>query len=80
LKIEEAFTELDGTYSKLRFEWVSACEFEIEFLESNNRIRKNFSKPGDKYRYQIVDSKDGYYDMSVEIVGADMHSLFRMYY
>lgn len=70
----------DGTYSKLRFDWVSACEFEIEFLESNNDIRKNFSKPGDIYRYQILDKKDNYYDMSVEIEGVDTHLMFKMYY
>jgi hypothetical protein len=70
----------DGTYSKLRLSWTSDCEFEIEFIESNNDIRKNFSKPGDRYRYQIVDKKSGYYDMSVEITGTDRHLLFKIYY
>ncbi|MFN7261174.1 MAG: hypothetical protein ACK5TU_14835 [Cyclobacteriaceae bacterium] len=70
----------DGTYSKLKFIWVSDCEFDIEFIESDNRLRKNFSKPGDKYRYQIIDKKRTYYDMSVEILGTNRYMTFKIYY
>lgn len=70
----------DGTFSKLKLEWISDCEFEIEFVESNNDVRKNFSKPGDRYVYQIVDKKPEFYDMSVEIKGTGRYALFRMYY
>jgi hypothetical protein len=47
----------DGTYSTLNFKWVSDCEFEIEFIESNNNMRKNLSFRGDKYYYVLYDSK-----------------------
>jgi hypothetical protein len=70
----------NGTYSKLKFNWIGDCEFEIEFVESNNYIRKNLSKPGDKYRYQILDKKDGYYDMSAQIPGIERFMLFKVYY
>lgn len=70
----------DGTFSKLKLQWISDCEFEIEFMESNNDTRRNFSKPGDKYVYQVVDKKAGYYDISVEIKGTGRYSLFRLYY
>ncbi len=70
----------DGTYSRLKRYWVSDCEFELEFVESNNEMRSRFSVPGDKYRYQILEKKDGYYEMSVQAVGVDQISLFHFYY
>ncbi len=70
----------DGTFSKLKFYRISDCEFEIEFIESNNEIRKNFSKVDDKYRYQIIDKKENYYNMSLEIVGTNGFYLFKIYY
>lgn len=43
----------DGTFSRLYFRWKDNCEFEIEFIESNNMSRKNFSSKGDKYHYGV---------------------------
>ncbi len=48
----------DGTFSKLYFKWKDNCEFEIEFIESNNMSRKNFSSKGDKYVYGIYNKTD----------------------
>jgi hypothetical protein len=48
----------DGTYSNLNFKWTSDCEFEIEFIESNNNMRKNLSFKGDKYNYVLYETKD----------------------
>jgi len=70
----------DGTYSKLKFYWVNDCEFEISFVESNNISRKSFSKPGDKYRYQLIQKYPGFYDVSVEIKEHAIISRFRIYY
>ncbi len=70
----------DGTYSKLKFYWVNDCEFEIEFIESDNYLRKQFSKPGDKYKYQIIQKGEKYYFMSAEIVGTSQFMTFKMYY
>jgi hypothetical protein len=69
----------DGTYSRLSFHWLNDCEFEIRFIESNNEVRKNFSKQGDKYKYQILNKGDGYYDISVEFP-AGIFNLFKIYY
>jgi hypothetical protein len=70
----------DGPYSKLKLEWVGDCEFDIQFIESDNSIRKNFSKPGDKYRYQVINQTEMYFEMSVQIVGTEQYALFRLYY
>ena len=70
----------DGSFSKLGVRWLSACEFDIEFIESNNPIRKKFSKAGDKYRYQILEKMKDSYLMSVEIVGQNRYSLFKIYF
>ena len=83
LTIENNFWEdhfLDGTYSRLKFYWTRDCEFEIEFVESNNETRKNFSRPGDKYKYQILEKDNGYYKLSVEIVGTNQFYTFKVYY
>ncbi len=70
----------DGTYSKLKFEWLGDCEFELEFIESNNESRKSFSKPGDKYIYQILDKKAKYYLMSAWIPGMSYFLKFKIYF
>lgn len=69
----------DGTYAKLKVEWLSACEFETEFIESNNFTRQSLSRSNDKYVYQIIDRKDGYYDVCVYIRGFETYTLFKMY-
>lgn len=70
----------DGTYSKLRFKWLNHCEFELEFVESNNEGRMNLSNPGDKYRYQLLDKKEGYYDVSSEIPNTSNFMKFKLYF
>jgi len=70
----------DGTYSMLTLHWIKNAEFQIEFMESNNEIRKNFSKPGDKYRYQLLEKHSDYYLMSLEIPGKSQFMTFKLYY
>ena len=70
----------DGTYSKLKISTNENCEFEIEFIESNNEIRKNFSKKGDKYKYRIIDGNIGLYKLSVEIPEQSIYYTFNIYY
>jgi hypothetical protein len=47
----------DGTESKLKFTPKENGEFELEFIKSSNVVRKNYSKPGDTYRYRIYEVK-----------------------
>lgn len=47
----------DGTYSILNFKWTGDCEYELEFVESNNNIRKNLSSKRDKYNYVLYEAK-----------------------
>jgi hypothetical protein len=70
-------TFADGTYSKLRLKWIGDCEFDLEFIESNNAIRKNMSKPGEKYRYRILERNDGHYAFLYELDG--VYSTFKVY-
>ena len=70
----------DGTYSRLKLRWLKDAEFQIEFIESNNLIRKNYSKPGDKYNYQLLEKKDNKYKLSAEVVGTGRFVTFYLYF
>lgn len=83
LKIDNGYwieTFKDGTFSKLKFTWVSECEFEIEFIVSDNEMRTNYSKPGEKYKYQIINKLPTYYELSTEIPGQNMFRKFKIYF
>jgi len=83
LKIDNGFwvdNFKNGTHSKLKVYWGRECYFDIEFVESDNDIRNKFSKPGDKYRYSILEKHDNYYKMSVEAIGVKKFSIFKIYY
>jgi len=69
----------DGTYSKLKLEWIDNCELELEFIESNNLVRRNYSKKGDKYRYIILNSAESYYELSTEVVGQEKYFIYKVY-
>lgn len=73
-------TFTDGTTSKLHMHWNNTCEFQIEFIESNNLIRKNFSRKGDRYNYTILELKDNYYEMLAEIPEKGHKLTFKMYF
>jgi hypothetical protein len=70
----------DGTHSKLKLNWINDCEFAIVFIESDNMVRKSFSKRGDTYFYQLIDKQDGFYNASVEIKETGQIATFRIYY
>ncbi|GAA3734370.1 hypothetical protein GCM10022422_16590 [Flavobacterium ginsengisoli] len=53
----------DNTFSKLFYKKRGNCEFELEFIESNNLSRKNLSVKGDKYRYKIYDEAKNVYSV-----------------
>jgi hypothetical protein len=70
----------DGSYSKLTIHWVTDCEFDIVFVESNNENRKYFSQPGDKYRYELLEKTDRYFLLSAKTPGKERYSIFKLYY
>jgi hypothetical protein len=70
----------DGTYSRLKIHWLNNCEFSIEFIESNNISRKNYSKPGDRYVYSVIEGHYGYYLMAVTSEGLEQYSTFKFYF
>lgn len=53
----------DNTFSKLHYRKKSNCEFELEFIESDNISRRNLSIKGDKYLYKIYDEEDETYSI-----------------
>jgi len=70
----------DGTYSKLKVEWENNLKFSIEFIESNNELRMNFSYPGDKYFYELLERHESYYLLSVKIPDSNRYEIFKLYY
>lgn len=68
----------DNTKSKLLFHPKNNCEFELEFIQSDNKSRKNFSIKGDIYKYGIYKLKDGVFDVWVNGKDNTIYS-FRMY-
>jgi hypothetical protein len=48
-------------YSKCSFRWISACDFELEFIKSNEATRKGLSVKGDKYYYKILGKEGNYF-------------------
>ena len=42
------------TYSRLNIKWKENCEFDLIFRESNDPIKKELSKDGDIYEYEIL--------------------------
>ncbi|MBG26779.1 MULTISPECIES: hypothetical protein [Croceibacter] len=42
------------TYSLLNIKWKENCEFDLLFKESNDPMKKEFSKNGDVYEYEIL--------------------------
>lgn len=75
---EERFQ--DKTYSRLKMDWLNDSTFELSFVSSNNKIRKNFSNPGDKYNYYLIEKGDDYYVICVGTPGDEKFSLFKLYH
>lgn len=75
---KETFT--DSSYSNLSYERINKFEFELEFLESNNEIRRNFSLRGDKFIYGIIDREENYYLISTKIENQNYYELFKLYF
>jgi hypothetical protein len=53
----------DNTFSKLHYRKKGSCEFELEFIESNNITRRNLSIKGDKYLYSLYEEEGGTYSV-----------------
>lgn len=69
----------DGTTSKLFYKWIEKNKFELEFIESTNHTRKNFSKKGDKYIYQIISKENNYYWVLCQIPGQPEIMKFKLF-
>lgn len=53
----------DNTYSKLHYRKKSNCQFELEFIESNNFSRESLSVKGEKYLYKIFNEENKTYSV-----------------
>ncbi len=52
---------IDESFSKLKLHWENNYDFNLEFLESNNSMKKSFSRKGEKYKYRILSKENNYY-------------------
>lgn len=52
---------IDESFSKLKLYWIKNNDFNLEFLESNNSMKKSFSRKGEKYKYRILSKENNYY-------------------
>lgn len=59
------------TYSKLKVEWLDECKFELTFENSNDPVKNAFSKTGDKYLYEVIDSTTNYFTIKLNWNGQD---------
>jgi hypothetical protein len=42
------------TYSLLKIAWKDSCKFELAFQESDDPVKKEMSKPGQIYKYEVM--------------------------
>ncbi|MHC0441035.1 hypothetical protein [Flavobacterium sp. 3-210] len=66
----------DNTYSKLYFRKKNNCQFELEFIESNNVSRGNLSVKGEKYLYKIFNEENETY--SVYLKNKETYYIFKI--
>lgn len=69
----------DRSYSQLEFHKVAKNKFYLEFQESNNWLKKNFSEVGEKINYEIIDYKDGVYLLSLITQGNEIFFTFHVF-
>lgn len=69
----------DGTTSKLKYEWVAKNKLDLVFIESNNDSRKNFSKEGDRYHYEIISKEKDFYNIVAGISGQSQLMQFKLF-
>lgn len=70
----------DSTYSKLSYRNINSYEFELEFIDSNNETRSNYSVVGDKFVYGIIEKKENYYLMSSKVESQNHYEIFKLYF
>ncbi|HEX8561586.1 MAG TPA: hypothetical protein VF676_01285 [Flavobacterium sp.] len=68
----------DNTVSALNFLPGADCEFALEFIRSDNGMRKNLSVKGDTYQYGLFEKKKGIYSVWVQGAGAAVDT-FKLY-
>lgn len=52
---------IDESFSKLKLHWLNNNDFNLEFIESNNSMKKSFSRKGEIYQYRILSKENDYY-------------------
>jgi len=72
----ETFT--DGSFSKLIIHPKQNAEFDLEFVESNNGMRKNLSVKGDLYSYGLYELNNGIFGVWISQSQNDIYG-FRIY-
>lgn len=79
--VDGYWKELSGPakYSTVdKFTWSNDCDFELEFLQSNNPIENKFFKKGEIHRYRVIAMANGYYNLTATSQGIILK--FKLYY
>ena len=70
----------DESFSKLHLKMIDKRNFKLVFIESNNYLKKNMSKKGDEYFYELLEVNDEYYKLSVTVPNRKHYFTFKMYH
>ncbi|RBW61948.1 hypothetical protein DS884_02795 [Tenacibaculum sp. E3R01] len=67
------------TYSLLKIKWKKNCEFDLLFKESNDPIKREISKKGDVYKYEILQNNQNSVFLRLNWLGKDYQfELFKL--
>lgn len=67
------------TYSLLDINWTSDCKFTLTFSESNDPFKKEMSKKGDIYQYEVVQNNANSMFLQINWKGKDYQfEMFKM--
>lgn len=69
----------DGTFSKTSLVWDSQNSFTLTFIESDNLMKKAYSRKGEKYQYQIIKKEDNYYWLQIKESSHGKFTNFKLY-
>ena len=57
------------TYSQLKINWTNDCSYELIFEESNDPFKKELSKKGDTFSYEVVANEDESFFVEIDWQG-----------
>ncbi|MGB6094494.1 MAG: hypothetical protein WBF83_12105 [Moheibacter sp.] len=69
----------DKTYSKNLMQWDDRNKFTLTFVESNNLMKKAYSREGDQYHYEIISKENDWYWIQMPEPGGNRFVNIKIY-